>query len=315
MRYGSNASRSSSVPRFFRGVSAAAIALGIVAMLLIGPSVASASEPLSNVNVSDATLQVNKQGIALVTYRTQQGAVRHVLVWGAINANAPSPDVPQVRFKYDYSGGWKSRHNANYWKTFKNACAGNYDGPTLQLVVATCKAPDGSYWALQSWQRGAAASRLQAVDGRAVGVGAPRLALVGAARRSSTSRRTGRTTIRRKASSGSSSIMGKPGLRLQVDCGRQPARPLRAERLHRHAQLGLRDGLVSRVGDLDAQPDRHLLPFVRPAEAVPQLPVEGDAAGRPGRPVPLHDHGAGRHAGHPDRDPRHHAAGREARPR
>ena len=135
-------------------------------------------------NVSDATLQVNKQGIALVTYKTQQGAVRHVLVWGAINANAPSPDVPQVRFKYDYSGGWKSRHNANYWKTFKNGCTANYDGPGAparrrhlqgarrQLLGAPV---------LAAWP---AAARLQAVDGGAVGLGAPRLALVGAARRS-----------------------------------------------------------------------------------------------------------------------------------
>jgi hypothetical protein len=122
-------------------------------MLLIAALPALASEPFANTNVSAPTLQVNKQGIALVTYRTHEGNVRHVLVWGAINANAPSPDVPQVRFKYDYSGGWKSRHNANYWKTFKNAC-GNYDGPQLQLVVAACKAPDGSYWALQAWQRG-----------------------------------------------------------------------------------------------------------------------------------------------------------------
>lgn len=121
-------------------------------MLLVSALPVSASEPFSNVNVSAPTLQVNRQGIALVTYRTQQGNVRHVLVWGAVNANAPSPDVPQVRFKYDYSGGWKSRHNASYWKTFKNACA-PYDGPQLQLVVAACKAPDGSYWALQSWQR------------------------------------------------------------------------------------------------------------------------------------------------------------------
>jgi hypothetical protein len=28
-----------------------------------------------------------------------------------------------------------------------------YDGPTLPWFVTACKAPDGSYWALQSWQR------------------------------------------------------------------------------------------------------------------------------------------------------------------
>ena len=32
-----------------------------------------------------------------------------------------------------------------------NACR-HYDGPILAGVVAACKAPDGSYWALQQWQ-------------------------------------------------------------------------------------------------------------------------------------------------------------------
>jgi hypothetical protein len=36
--------------------------------------------------------------------------------------------------------------------TFANACT-PYDGPELPWFVTACKAPDGSYWALQSWQR------------------------------------------------------------------------------------------------------------------------------------------------------------------
>jgi hypothetical protein len=74
-------------------------------------------------------------------------------VWGAINANAPSATTPQVRFKYDYAGGFGKYHNGNYWKTFGKSC-GTYDGPPLAMVVAACKAPDGSYWALQNWLRG-----------------------------------------------------------------------------------------------------------------------------------------------------------------
>ena len=31
--------------------------------------------------------------------------------------------------------------------------AGAYDGPPLAWAVTACKAPDDSYWALQSWQR------------------------------------------------------------------------------------------------------------------------------------------------------------------
>ena len=34
----------------------------------------------------------------------------------------------------------------------RNACR-PYDGPELQWLVTACKAPDGSYWAVQAWQR------------------------------------------------------------------------------------------------------------------------------------------------------------------
>ncbi len=37
-----------------------------------------------------------------------------------------------------------------YWTTF--TCPA-YDGPALADMVAACKAPDGSYWAVQSWDR------------------------------------------------------------------------------------------------------------------------------------------------------------------
>jgi hypothetical protein len=98
-------------------------------------------------------LAVNKKGEAMITYRVSTGKTRHVLVWGAINASVPNPGAPQVRFKYDYAGGFGKYHNGNYWKTFRGACT-TYDGPPLAMVVASCKSPDGSYWALQSWQRG-----------------------------------------------------------------------------------------------------------------------------------------------------------------
>jgi len=29
--------------------------------------------------------------------------------------------VPQVRFHFDYSGGWRRYHDASYWKTFRDA--------------------------------------------------------------------------------------------------------------------------------------------------------------------------------------------------
>jgi hypothetical protein len=69
-----------------------------------------------------------------------------------VNARSPDEDRPQVGFRYDYSGGWKSHGTAEYARSFKDTCRA-YDGPPLILRVAACKAPDGSYWALQSWRR------------------------------------------------------------------------------------------------------------------------------------------------------------------
>jgi len=99
----------------------------------------------------DATgvqLAIDAKGEALLTYH-KGGVVKHVLVWGAVNALAPSPGAPQVKFSVDYAGGWGKYHTL-YWKSFKGRC-GTYDGPALPNVVAACKAPDGSYWAAQSW--------------------------------------------------------------------------------------------------------------------------------------------------------------------
>jgi hypothetical protein len=103
-------------------------------------------------NASHAQLAVNSRGTALVTY-SANGNVTHLRAWGAINARLrpPTEDGPkQVRFKLDYSGGWATLHRP-VWKRFRNACR-PYDGPKLAWLVTVCKAPDGSYWALQSWQ-------------------------------------------------------------------------------------------------------------------------------------------------------------------
>lgn len=123
----------------------------LVAALLVvtlSPSAALASERV-DVNASGVKLAVNARGTALVTYRAR-GRTFHLLASEAVNALPPSQTVPQVHFRFDWSGGWKSRHRL-VWKTFKNRCA-RYDGPALVYAVAACKARDGSYWALQAWQ-------------------------------------------------------------------------------------------------------------------------------------------------------------------
>jgi hypothetical protein len=90
-------------------------------------------------NVTGATLSIDRPGRAHVSYRSG-GRERYLTAWGAINARAPSTARPQVEFKLRYGLGGKG------------VCL-PYDGPPLAWLLKACKAPDGSYWALQSWAR------------------------------------------------------------------------------------------------------------------------------------------------------------------
>ena len=123
--------------------------LFVIVTAVAVPATASASEIIDR-NANDVSLKVAQNGQALVSY-SARGKRWNVLAWGAVNASHPTPGQKQIEFKIDYSGGYGT-YKRDVWKTFKNACAA-YDGPQLQWFVAGCKAPDGSYWALQSWQR------------------------------------------------------------------------------------------------------------------------------------------------------------------
>ena len=72
----------------------------LVAALVLAPA-AAASTPLGDLAVHGLRLQVNGNGKALLTYRREDGRIRNVLVWGAINARASSKEVPQVAFHFD----------------------------------------------------------------------------------------------------------------------------------------------------------------------------------------------------------------------
>jgi hypothetical protein len=110
--------------------------------LLFSAAPAFASEIIDR-NAHAVRLGVDADGRALVSY-TVRGRVMHVRAWGAVNARQPTKSRPQIRFRKDYSG--------RYWSSFRNQCR-RYDGPALAFRVAACTAPDGSYWALQSWRR------------------------------------------------------------------------------------------------------------------------------------------------------------------
>ena len=115
--------------------------------MLVPPALASG---LLDRNATQIRLAVDGRGQALVSYRAA-GRMRHVLVFGAVNALAPSESIAQVRFTIDYTGGIETRHR-NVWRRFRNRCR-PYRGPALAWLVAACTAPDGSNWALQSWQK------------------------------------------------------------------------------------------------------------------------------------------------------------------
>jgi hypothetical protein len=116
------------------------LAVCACSLAVLVPS-ASAAEIVDR-NVTSPELRVNAKGdVALVTYRVK-GKLHHVLYWGARNW--------ADKFLRDYSGGWKSR--VADWKQFPNNCR-PYTGPAIELVVASCDAPDGSHWALQKWAR------------------------------------------------------------------------------------------------------------------------------------------------------------------
>jgi hypothetical protein len=113
------------------------VLLALVAALAVTP-LAEASFIVDR-NTSGVTLRISG-GTAIVNYKTR-GRARVVTLSGAINARPPSASS-QVAFNVRYAWGSKGG----------GTCL-PYDGPALPFIVTACKAPDGSYWALQSWQR------------------------------------------------------------------------------------------------------------------------------------------------------------------
>jgi hypothetical protein len=114
----------------------------VVAALLLVAAVAATPALGSAIiarNVRHATLTIDRHGRADVSYHAGRRS-KVLLAWGAINARPLSKTRPQVEFKLRYGG------------STSGVCLPSH-GPPLPWLVKACKAPDGSYWALQSWQR------------------------------------------------------------------------------------------------------------------------------------------------------------------
>src|ERR1700675_919946 len=95
---------------------------------------ASASDRIA-MRATQVALAVSADGnTAVVSYRSGR-SLRHALVWGAVDALPPSQSVAQVRFKFDWTGGWARHRNARWWQRIGNHCQA-YDGPQLDALVA-----------------------------------------------------------------------------------------------------------------------------------------------------------------------------------
>jgi hypothetical protein len=127
-----------------------ALVAAVVAATAAGLSSGAGASQLIARDATAVQLWVNRQGIAMVSYRVQ-GRQRHVLAWGAVNAIHPTTSREQVAFRVDYSGGWHA-FGRSLRGSFRNVC--RPVRVALAYLVTACRAPDGSFWALQRWQRG-----------------------------------------------------------------------------------------------------------------------------------------------------------------
>ena len=122
-----------------------ALAALLACALAAAPAAARASTLVDRNPQGPVRLQVDRNGVALITYRTR-GRMHHVLAWGALN-------MSRGRLRLDFSGGWGS--GVADWRRFRNVC-GPYRGERfegIQLALVLCTAPDGTHWALQRWRR------------------------------------------------------------------------------------------------------------------------------------------------------------------
>ena len=119
-----------------------AILLSAIAALAL-PSAAHASALIAW-SGSHVTFKVGDHNRAVLSYTTNSGERRHVLIWGAINAKVPDPAHPksQVQFHTDYSGGSASPWGAGYWRSVS--------GAAISLRHASPLTPRPPQWSLKS---------------------------------------------------------------------------------------------------------------------------------------------------------------------
>ncbi len=121
------------------------LVLVLVVLAAAGTGTATASTLVTRNPQGPVRLEVNRNGVALLTLRAG-GRLQRIFAWGAVN-------LSRGRLLLDYSAG-QGKSGAQ-WQTFRNVCQPYRGGefPGSELIVASCTAPNGSHWAVQQWQR------------------------------------------------------------------------------------------------------------------------------------------------------------------
>ena len=154
-----------------------------------------------------------------------------------------------------------------------------YTGPLLVGLVAACTAPDGSYWAVQSWQR--------LLPMRGIAPCAPAVGAFGSTSRTGAGRSHMLDVSQNWTYDGTWTGLfghmtygGRARPRLQDAVRDAPRRRLRPLRLHRHPRLRLRPRLAPRRRQGPASPERRLLLQLRAGGAASRLSRPDAAAAR-----------------------------------
>ena len=236
----SSSSASVTFPRSRSGVRAAAIVLGLTAAMLLVARARAGVRPARPER--DATSRSAVHGGHGARHLPTRGARLATCSCGARSTRSSPSSRRSRRFGSSTTTpvGSQSLHRAA-WVSFVDQCR-PYDGPALVYFVAGCKAPDGTYWAIQSWQR---LQPLLGFDPWLPEQTAYELHL------SHWNSELAKIEVYTHWTYGGS-VAGRlralhvprpADLRVRLDGRGQPEGPLRAERLHRHVQFGLRAGL------------------------------------------------------------------------
>ena len=211
----------------------------------------------------------NARGEALVTYRTSADVLRHVYVWGAINAVAPDPGVRQVHFRFDYSGGVERRTAGRPGRRSGTAAAPTTDrgSPGSWRHARRRTARTGHFSAGSACCRCVASSRSSPGRRRTSFTSRTGRGLCPCSR----SRRTGPTAAGGRGFSAASPTTGHPVFGFRTPSSRR-RRSQRTLLLRRHLQLGLRGGVEARCRQGRAQRQRRVLLQLRaPARRRPAI--------------------------------------------